>query len=152
MGEGRPFALADAVALAFAAHDGQVDKAGRPYIDHVLRVVLRIDGEEEARMTAALHDVLEDSDITVVDLYERGCPVEVVSAVVALTRQPGEQLEAYLKRVASDRLAVEVKRADLADNNDPARLELLDPQEADRLRAKYVESLELLERLAPRTP
>jgi (p)ppGpp synthase/HD superfamily hydrolase len=151
MAEGRPFRLADAVALAFAAHDGQVDKAGRPYIDHVLRVMLQVEGED-ARMTAVLHDVLEDSEITVVDLYEQGCPVEVVSAVVALTRRPGEELEPYLKRVASDPLAVTVKRADLADNRDPDRLELLPDEEAQRLHRKYAESLELLDRLAPPRP
>jgi (p)ppGpp synthase/HD superfamily hydrolase len=147
MGEGRPFVLADAVALAFAVHDGQADKAGRPYIDHVLRVMLRVHGDE-ARMTAALHDVLEDSDITVVDLYERGCPVEVVSAVVALTRQPSEELESYLKRVAADPLAVAVKRADLADNSDPERLGALGAEETLRLRSKYADSMDLLDRLA----
>jgi hypothetical protein len=146
MVDGRPFAVADAVALAFAAHEGQVDKAGHPYVDHVLRVMLRVHGEE-TRMTAVLHDVLEDSEITVVDLYERGCPVEVVSAVVALTKRPGEQLEAYLGRVAADPLAVTVKRADLADNCDPERLARLSEEEAQRLRAKYARSFELLDRL-----
>ncbi len=146
MVDGRPFAVADAVALAFAAHEGQVDKAGHPYIDHVLRVMLRVHGED-ARMTAVLHDVLEDSEVTVVDLYERGCPVEVVSAVVALTKQPREQLEAYLKRVAADPLAVTVKRADLADNSDVERLQKLGAEEAQRLGAKYAESLDLLDRL-----
>jgi (p)ppGpp synthase/HD superfamily hydrolase len=146
MVESRPFRLADAVALAFSAHDGQRDKAGRPYIDHVLRVMLHVEGDD-ARMTAALHDVLEDSDITVIDLYEQGCPMEVVSAVVALTRRPGEPLDSYIKRVSLDPLAVTVKRADLADNRDPDRLGLLPEDEAQRLHARYRDSAELLNQL-----
>jgi (p)ppGpp synthase/HD superfamily hydrolase len=136
MSGGQRFTLAHAVALAFAAHEGQVDKAGRPYIDHPLRVMLKIQ-DDEARMAAVLHDVLEDSDITVVDLYEQGCPVDVVSAVVALTKRPAEPMEEYLERVAGDRLALMVKYADIADNTDPERLSLLPEEEADRLRGRY---------------
>lgn len=146
MTEAAPYTLADAVALAFAVHEGQVDKAGRPYVDHVLRVMLRVQGDE-ARMAAVLHDVLEDSEVTVVDLYEHGCPMPVVHAVVALTRQPGEPLAGYLERVASDPLAVQVKWADLADNGDPERLALLSDAEADRLRTKYVQSTRILDQL-----
>ena len=149
MSQGRPFTVADAVALAFAAHEGQVDKAGHPYIDHVLRVMLDVRGEE-VRMAAALHDVLEDSEITVVDLYERGCPVEVVSAVVAVTKRPGEPTEDYLNRVAADPMALEVKRADIADNSDPGRLAELPDAEAERLRTKYAEYARLLEELSSR--
>jgi (p)ppGpp synthase/HD superfamily hydrolase len=51
--------LETAIAIAAEAHEGQVDKAGAPYILHPLRVMLRLDTNEE-RIVAVLHDVVED--------------------------------------------------------------------------------------------
>jgi len=137
------FDLAAAVELATRAHAGQVDKAGEPYIGHPLRVMGRVDGER-ARMVAVLHDVLEDTPVTAADLLSRGCPADVVEAVDALSKRPGESLEDSMRRVAAVPLALVVKRADLDDNTDPDRLASLPPDVADRLREKYRRSRALL--------
>ncbi|MEU4741471.1 HD domain-containing protein [Actinosynnema sp. NPDC023658] len=139
------FTVDDAVRLARAAHEGQVDKSGQPYIGHPLRVMARVSGEH-ARMAAVLHDVLEDTSVTEGDLLAAGCPPEVVSTVLALSHREGESQEDYLARVLTDPVAVEVKRADISDNTSPARLARLDPATRDRLRAKYARALDIIGR------
>lgn len=138
------FTLHDAVELARRAHEGQVDKSGRPYIAHPLRVMRAVDGEW-AQMAAVLHDVVEDTAVTADDLRDAGCPEPVVAAVVALTKLPGEPLATSLARAAADPIAHTVKRADIADNSSEARLALLDEPTRTRLRAKYARSLALLD-------
>lgn len=138
------FTVEDAVRIARAAHDGQVDKSGRPYIDHPLRVMRRVDGDH-ARMAAVLHDVVEDTAVTAADLLAAGCPPPVVDTVLALTHLPGESQEDYLSRVAADPVAVVVKRADIADNTSPERLARLDRATGERLRNKYARALHLLD-------
>lgn len=142
------FTLRDAVDLARRAHAGQVDKSGRPYIAHPLRVMDAVDGTW-ARMAAVLHDVIEDTAVTEDDLRRAGCPEQVVAAVVALTKLPGEPLAASMARAAADPIARVVKRADIADNCSEARLALLDEATRTRLRAKYARSLALLDGHAP---
>ncbi len=140
----RMFTLSDAIALATAAHDGQVDKSGRPYIGHPLRVMASVTGEH-AQMAAVLHDVIEDTPVTASDLLAQGCPAVVVDAVVALSHLPGEPQEDYLRRVSADPLALTVKRADIADNLSPARLARLDAETQERLKIKYARALGLLD-------
>ncbi|MFS8103799.1 HD domain-containing protein [Lentzea alba] len=137
------FTLSDAITLATAAHDGQVDKSGRPYIGHPLRVMASVEGEH-AQMAAVLHDVIEDTPVTADDLTARGCPAEVVDAVVALSHLPEEPQDVYLRRVAANPLAVIVKRADIADNLSPARMARLDDETQARLEIKYATALRLL--------
>lgn len=141
------FTVDDAVTLARQAHEGQTDKAGLPYIDHPLRVMSTF-SNNWLRMIAVLHDVLEDTPLTVDDLLEVGCPRRVVTAVEALSRRPREQPEDYLRRVAANPLALRVKRADIADNTRPDRLQALDTATQDRLRAKYRKALALLSQYA----
>jgi (p)ppGpp synthase/HD superfamily hydrolase len=138
------FTLADAVALATSAHEGQVDKSGRPYIGHPLRVMASVEGEH-AQMAAVLHDVIEDTPVTAEDLTARGCPTAVVDAVVALSHLPAEPQDVYLRRVATNPLAVTVKRADIADNLSPARMARLDDATRARLEIKYATALRLLD-------
>ncbi|NUT53070.1 MAG: HD domain-containing protein [Saccharothrix sp.] len=138
------FTAEDAIRIARAAHEGQVDKSGSPYIDHPLRVMARVSGEH-ARLAAVLHDVVEDTSVTAEDLLAAGCPSEVVATVLALSHRDGESQEDYLARVLADPVAVEVKRADIADNTSPPRLARLDPATRDRLRAKYARALAILD-------
>lgn len=138
------FTLDDAVALAAKAHAGQVDKAGQPYIEHPMRVMRRVQTDDE-RITAVLHDILEDTSVTVDDLRSLRCPENVIAAVVALSKHPGESLEDSMARAAADPIALVVKRADIADNSAPLRLSLLDIDTAERLRKKYDKSLALLD-------
>lgn len=103
-----------AIAVAIHAHSGQVDKAGQPYILHVMRVVLRMNSDIE-RIVAALHDVVEDSEITVSHLSE-SFSKEVTGAVEALTRRKEESYTEYIGRVLTNDIARRVKEADLLDH------------------------------------
>ncbi len=112
--------LEDAIALAVQAHRGQVDRAGQPYILHSLRVMLRLQGEI-AQIVGVLHDVVEDSDLTLDDLRQMGYPEVVIRALDAVTRRDGESYEAFVERSAAHPLGRQVKLADLEDNMDIRR-------------------------------
>ncbi|HEV7651288.1 MAG TPA: HD domain-containing protein [Actinophytocola sp.] len=140
----RTFTLDDAIQLARRAHEGQLDKSGRPYIAHPLRVMGRLKDEHE-RMAAVLHDVVEDTDVTLDDLTAVGCPPDVLEAVAALSKRPGEAQEDYLARVLANPLALIVKRADIADNMSDDRMGRLDRTTQERLLAKYHAALRVLD-------
>ena len=127
--------LEDAIALAVQAHHGQRDKAGRPYILHPLRVMMRLETDEE-RTVAILHDVVEDTPWTLERLRGLGYPEGVLSALDALTRREGESYEAFVERLRPLALARRVKLADLEDNMDVRRLAEVTPKDAERL-ARY---------------
>lgn len=138
--------LEHAIALAAKAHAGQVDKAGAPYILHPLRVMLRC-ATFEQRVTAVLHDVVEDCGITSDRLRDEGFSEPIVRAVLALTKQEGEDYDAFVRRAGADPIARVVKLADLADNRDLSRIP--NPTDKDRERLQkyeravaYLESLE----------
>lgn len=128
--------------IAQNAHRDQVDKSGAAYITHPARVAARVAGHPEAEMVAWLHDVVEDTAVTLDDLATE-FPPEVVAAVDAITKRPDEG-DDYYRRVAANPLALQVKYADLADNSSPDRLSLLDDATQDRLRAKYAHAREVL--------
>ena len=127
--------LEDAIVLAAQAHRGQVDKGGQPYILHVLRVMLRQE-DETARIVAVLHDVLEDTPVTLADLQAAGYDDQLCEAVDCLTRRTEETYEEMIERVATNPLARQVKLADLADNLDPKRQVPVESAVADR-RTRY---------------
>jgi (p)ppGpp synthase/HD superfamily hydrolase len=138
--------VAAARTIAIEAHRGQVDKAGAPYIDHPRRVADAMAGNPCAEAVAWLHDVVEDTAVTLDDLARRGMPAEVVSAVDAMTRRSGETEHEYWARVRSNPVALAVKvRGDIADNADPRRLARLDPHTRQRLADKYRRALDALE-------
>lgn len=113
--------LERAIIVAASAHAGQVDKGGEPYILHPLRVMLRLQSEHE-RMAAVLHDVVEDTKVTLENLRTTGFPEEVVAAVECLTKRPGESRVDAARRAAADPIARVVKLADNAENMDMSRL------------------------------
>lgn len=139
----RTFTLDDAIQVARRAHEGQLDKSGRPYIGHPLRVMGALRDERE-RMAAVLHDVVEDTSVTLDDLREAGCPPEVLEAIAAISKRPSEDQEAYLARVAANPIALAVKRADIEDNMSPDRMSRLDKATQERLLAKYTSALRQL--------
>ena len=141
-----PALLAAAFELAATVHAGQVDQAGLPYLSHPMRVAAQLVPEGDLAVAAGLlHDVVEDSATTIDDLRAAGMPPEVCTAVDALTKRPDEGYEQAVARAAAHPLAATVKAADLADNSDPARLALLDPDTRERLEAKYALGRQLLE-------
>lgn len=134
-----------AFALAVRVHGGQVDKAGAPYLGHVVRVADAV-GPGLVRVVALLHDVVEDGGATLDEIVV-SFGHEVGWAVDALTRLRGETYEAYIERCAADALARVVKLADLADNTNLSRLPWA-PGEADLARqAKYAAAVERLRAL-----
>ncbi|WP_374629257.1 HD domain-containing protein [Frankia sp. AgPm24] len=147
--------LEDAVALATRMHAGQRDKAGDEYIGHprrVMETVSRTAGPAgvdplAAQFAAILHDVVEDSEITLEYLTTAGYPTPVVAAVDALSHRPDESMRDYLARVAADPLAVVVKHADMQDNSDPVRLARLGAEKAQSLGQRYAGRRALLDDL-----
>jgi (p)ppGpp synthase/HD superfamily hydrolase len=114
--------LEDAILLAAQAHQGQRDRNGQPYVLHVLRVMLRVETDEQ-RTAAVLHDLVEDTPHSLEELRALGFDEHVVHAVDCLTHRDGEPYEAYVQRAASDPIARVVKVADLEDNMDLRRLD-----------------------------
>ena len=112
--------LDDAILLAAQSHHGKVDKAGRPYILHVLRVMLMLESDEE-RIVGVLHDVVEESDVSLERLRGLGYSERVVKAIDFLTwSKDQESYEGYIGRLKVDPLAVSVKRTDLVDHLTPS--------------------------------
>lgn len=134
--------VAAALELATAAHRGQVDKAWCDYINHPITVAEML-GTEEEQTAALLHDVVEDTDITLDDLKKCGFSDSVVAAVDCLTHRSGESRKDYLRRIGENPLAVRVKLADLTHNSDLSRI--ASPTEKDLARtAKYQREMEWL--------
>jgi len=134
--------LQDAIGLARQVHHGQLDKAGKPYIEHVLRVVSYLDAADD-KIVGALHDVLEDSAYTAESLRRLGYPERIVRAVECLTKQDDEDYDHYIGRVMQDAIARRVKIADLKDNMDMARIAAPRAVDWERL-AKYRRALQYL--------
>lgn len=134
--------LNNAIDLAVRAHAGQFDKADEPYILHPLRVMLKMKTERE-RIVAVLHDVVEDSWITLESLLSLGYDKEIVNAIDHLTRRHGGSYENFIERVSECKMATRVKIADLEDNMDLTRLKEI--REVDRRRnEKYLVALHRL--------
>lgn len=141
-----------AMRVAYKAHDGQVDRTGVPYIYHPIHLAEQMDSED-ACVVALLHDVVEDSDITLEDLREMGFSEAQLEGVRLMTHIPpsedmteSEKLEDYLdyvRRIKSNVLARQVKLADLRHNSDPGR-QLEDTEINKKRLEKYKKALEIL--------
>ncbi|WP_426355626.1 phosphohydrolase [Stenotrophomonas maltophilia] len=125
--------------LAHRAHAGQVDKAGRPYIEHVARVAAAVSDDPDAEAIAWLHDVLEDCESFAGDVY--GFPGYIVGSVEALSRTCYNNPKNYYRIIRSCPRTLRVKLADIADNSSEDRLALLDDKTAARLRRKYAKAI-----------
>ncbi|WP_081084511.1 HD domain-containing protein [Burkholderia territorii] len=139
--------ILDAYRLAARLHAGQTDKVGRPYIEHLTRVFLRVcerGGSREQRIASLLHDVVEDGKATPAELLAEGVPQGAVEIIMVLTKLPHETYVEYVLRVKLHAKAVPVKHCDLEDNSDPERLALLDDDMAARLQKKYEQALSSL--------
>ena len=133
-----------AMKLAYQAHHGQLDPGGVPYIFHPMHLAEQME-DETTTCAALLHDVVEDTFVTLGELAEQ-FPPEVVEAVRCLTHDPYEPYETYLRRIKANPVALAVKLADLAHNMDETRhcgAEI--PQyRISRWREKYSRALALL--------
>lgn len=111
-----------ALEIAQNAHEGQLDKGGRPYINHPITVAQKVQTPQE-KIVALLHDVVEDTDVTLEDL-RKVFSEEIVTAVDLVTKKKGSDfsLDEYFAAIKSNSLARKVKLADLEHNMDMSRL------------------------------
>jgi GTP diphosphokinase / guanosine-3',5'-bis(diphosphate) 3'-diphosphatase len=131
--------LSTAILIATNAHDGQYDRGGMPYILHPLRVMSFLKStDEEIQVIAVLHDTVEDSDVSWLDLQEAAMSARVISAVRALTKIPGQSYDEYRDAIFANRDAMIVKLADLRHNTDIRRLKGITIKDRERM-ARYHE-------------
>lgn len=131
-----------AEAIARKAHAGQVDKAGKPYIEHPAHVAASVEGDK-AKAVAWLHDVVEDTDTTFDNLAAQGIDDEVIEALRLLTHDKVVPYMDYVAKVKTNELARTVKLADLAHNSDLSRLPTVTDTDLKRVE-KYRAAIALL--------
>ncbi|MEU0002741.1 HD domain-containing protein [Streptomyces sp. NPDC006314] len=142
-----PLTLAEVEAVARAAHEGQTDKAGRPYAEHLAAVAegVRARGGDPEQIAAAwLHDAIEDDALTREWLAAAALAPRAKAIVDALTKRPGEEPGEYARRILDTPGALLVKASDLAHNADPGRLAVLPEATRGRLTEKYARMRALL--------
>jgi (p)ppGpp synthase/HD superfamily hydrolase len=141
--------LDKALLLATNSHHGQFDKGGAPYILHPIKVMHYIKSDDEELMCMALlHDVVEDCDVTFVDLEAIGMSKRVIDAVRCLTKQRGQTLAEYKEVIFSNRDAMRVKMADLRHNSDIRRLKGVTEKDLVRMEKYHRFYLEIQAKLA----
>ncbi len=121
-----------AMSLAYAAHHGQTESDGVPYVFHPLHLAEQM-RSETTTVVALLHDVIENTPYTLQDLRREGFPDRVVEAVALLTHDPAMPYADYVARLASNPDARAVKLADLAHNMDVTRLPCVTERDAQRM-------------------
>ena len=109
-----------AMQIAYNAHHTQVDKAGMPYIFHPMHLAESME-DEVTCCAALLHDVAEDTDITLDDLAKE-FPAEVMDILKLLTHEEGTDYFHYVRAIKAHPGAVKVKLADLEHNSDQSRI------------------------------
>ncbi len=134
--------------VCYEAHKGQKDHGGTPYVFHPLHLAEQMSTEDEV-VTALLHDVAEDTDVTMEMLKEMGFPGRVMEALALLKHEPGTPYMAYILQLRSNPLARRVKMADLAHNSDLTRLQKVTACDRKR-KLKYRIASGLLSEKLPR--
>ena len=135
--------LERAIQIATEAHKGHLDKAGRDYIGHPLRV-MEMGKTEDEKIVGVLHDVIEDTDWTFERLEAEGFSREVIEALKCVTKlSENENYDDFIERVKKNPLAVAVKINDLTDNMDIRRLPYLSDKDVKRLK-KYLKAYKKL--------
>lgn len=134
--------LERAVEIAVAAHAGQKDRVGKPYVEHPLRVMAAGRTTEE-KIVGVLHDVVEDSEWTFEQLAAEGFSPKIIDALRCLTKGDDEPYDRYISRVKTNELAVSVKLNDLTDNMDIRRLPYLSDKDVKRLK-RYLKAYKRL--------
>ena len=137
--EGR---VGEAYRIAQKAHQGQKDKAGADYINHPVTVASNVGDDESAMIVALLHDVVEDTDVTLKDLNAFLLPEES-EALRILTHDESVPYMEYIEQISHNRLATLVKMADLKHNMDLSRLAVITEKDRKRVK-KYENALQYL--------
>ena len=124
--------LNKAYEIASMAHKNQKDKGGIEYINHPVAVSMLV-GSLEEKIVALLHDVVEDTHVTLAELKSFGFNDNVIAAIDAISRKAGESTNDYMNRVKNNKLACSVKKADLLHNMDISRLKVVKKKDLERL-------------------
>ena len=131
-----------ALKLSFEAHKDQIDKSGMPYVYHPFHLAEQMK-DEDTTIVALLHDVVEDTYITVDDIRKMGFNEEVCEALKLMTHDDNVPYIEYVKKLKSNPIAKAVKIADLAHNSDLTRLDIVDEKALMRVE-KYKRAMEQL--------
>ena len=138
--------LERAIEIAQEAHKGVKDKGGHDYIHHPIRVMHAMSNDQE-KIVAILHDVVEDSDWTFDRLKEEGFEDSVIESLRCVTKYSEEEdYQEFIKRAATNKIATKVKIADIEDNLDLSRLGTLTEKDLIRIE-KYKKALQYLKAL-----
>lgn len=131
-----------ALKLCFKAHKDQTDKSGMPYVFHPFHLAEQMK-DEATTVVALLHDVVEDTEITIDDLQKMGFSQEVLEAIALMTHNDEVPYMEYVARIKTNPIARAVKLADLKHNSDMTRLESITPYDKERAK-KYKRAIRLL--------
>ena len=107
--------LHKAITIACEAHQGQSSINGEPYILHPLRLLIKAKSNEE-RIIAILHDVIEKTNISLLDLKNKGFDQNIISSIDSLSRRRNESYIEYIERLMQNKISVKIKLLDLVDN------------------------------------
>lgn len=139
-------ALNKMLVLVTTKFDGKFDRGGVPYVLHCLKVMHYVKSDDEELMCIALgHDLVEDTDVTYVDLREMGFTERVIVGIRAMTKVPGETNDEYMDRIKACPDAIRVKLADLRHNSDIRRLKGVTEKDIKRIEKYHKMYLELRE-------
>jgi len=160
--------FSEALLIASHAHYGTTDKGGQPYIKHALRVYegVRDDGGSlNAQIVAILHDLIEDSDVTLTALMNVGFDSEVLTSLSLLTHTTNQKLIdawiangktkedavereyiMYIYHIKQNAIAKIVKKHDLKHNSDISRVpvEMIHTGKFINRLAKYIKAYNFL--------
>lgn len=130
-----------AMSIAYKAHHGQFDKSAVPYIFHPIHLAEQMETEEEC-IVALLHDVVEDTELTIEYLATEFSD-DIIQAIKLLTHDDSVPYMDYIKNLKSNPLAKKVKLADLEHNSDTTRMPTISERDIKRWE-KYREAKEIL--------
>jgi len=131
--------LGKAISIAAQAFEGEYDKSGRPYILHCLEVMNNVDKyeDDELRIIAVLHDLIEDTRWELDDVYVRcNATDRVITALELLTHIKDVPYEDYITCICTNQDAIKVKLADIEHNSSILRLKGVRDKDLQRI-AKY---------------
>ena len=131
-----------ALKISFKAHKDQVDKSGMPYVYHPFHLAEQMN-DEYSTCVALLHDVVEDTDITLYELTSEGFPAEIIDALALMTHDDKVPYMDYVRKIKTNPIATKVKQADLEHNSDLTRLDNVDDAALER-KNKYRQALFIL--------
>lgn len=139
--------MSDVKELAFQiakiAFEGKIDKGGKPYFNHLVRVAETFKEDDFLYPIAMLHDLLEDC--TEWNVKSLGClfSENIVKTIELLTRKTGQDYFDYINEINQSSWATKIKLADLKDNMDITRLENISDKDFKRLN-KYLKAYKIL--------